>query len=69
MSPTTPTRVAAAFVALAAAVALVVSGAAVARQSQSAAGGTATLALPPGTTPDFIFPIVDGAHYSVANIE
>lgn len=32
-------------------------------------GGTATLALPAGTTPDFIFPLVDGAHYSVANIE
>ena len=31
--------------------------------------GTATIALPPGTTPDFIFPLVDGAHYSMANIE
>ena len=36
---------------------------------RQAGGGTATIALPPGTTPDFIFPIVDGAHYSVANIE
>jgi peptide/nickel transport system substrate-binding protein len=69
MSWTTPTRVAAAAVALAAACALVVSGVAVARQTHSAAGGTATFALSPGTTPDFIFPIVDGAHYSVANIE
>jgi peptide/nickel transport system substrate-binding protein len=69
MSLTTPTRVAAAAVALAATCALVVSGVAVAHQTHRAAGGTATLALPPGTTPDFIFPIVDGAHYSVANIE
>lgn len=32
-------------------------------------GGTATFAEPAGTTPNYIFPMVDGAHYSVANIE
>src|SRR3954447_16269037 len=32
-------------------------------------GGTATFALQPGTKPDWIFPITDGAHYSTTNIE
>ena len=32
-------------------------------------GGTATFALPPGTTPNYIFPMLTGAYYSVANIE
>jgi peptide/nickel transport system substrate-binding protein len=70
MSLTTPTRRIARVVAAAAVVAaLAASSVAWAGQSQHEAGGTATLALPPGTTPDFIFPLVDGAHYSVANIE
>src|SRR6202000_3231647 len=33
------------------------------------AGGTATMALPPGVTPNYIFPMLTGAYYSVANIE
>lgn len=32
-------------------------------------GGTATLAELPGTTPNYIFPMLTGAYYSVANIE
>jgi peptide/nickel transport system substrate-binding protein len=32
-------------------------------------GGTAVFAQRPGSVPDYIFPIVDGAHYSVTNIE
>jgi peptide/nickel transport system substrate-binding protein len=32
-------------------------------------GGTATFAEPPGTTPNYIFPMLTGAYYSVANIE
>lgn len=32
-------------------------------------GGTATFALPPGTTPNYIFPMITAAYYSVANIE
>jgi peptide/nickel transport system substrate-binding protein len=68
MRLTTP-RLATAAVALAAAAALVISAVAAAGPARSRAGGTVTLALPPGTTPDFIFPLVDGAHYSVANIE
>jgi peptide/nickel transport system substrate-binding protein len=31
------------------------------------AGGTATFALPPGTTPDWIFPLIDSAHSSIDN--
>jgi len=55
---------------LAFAVALALSGCGGTQSTGGTAkGGTATLALPGGTTPDFIFPIVDGAHYSVANIE
>ena len=73
MSLTTPTRrVARAVAAVAVAAALSATSVAWAGSSHSGkrtAGGTATLALPPGTTPDFIFPLVDGAHYSVANIE
>jgi peptide/nickel transport system substrate-binding protein len=69
MSPTTPRRVATAALALAISAALLMAAAAGASPTRRAAGGTATLALLPGTTPDFIFPIVDGAHYSVANIE
>jgi len=66
-----PRRVAA---AAAAALAVLVALSACGSGSSSSGGGTrtggtATLALPPGTTPDFIFPLVDGAHYSVANIE
>jgi peptide/nickel transport system substrate-binding protein len=33
------------------------------------AGDTATFAEPPGTTPNYIFPMLTGAYYSVANIE
>jgi peptide/nickel transport system substrate-binding protein len=33
------------------------------------AGGTATFAEPPGVTPNYIFPMLTGAYYSVANIE
>ncbi len=65
----TPTRAVKAVVVLAVAVALVAAAVAGASSTKRTAGGTATLALPPGTTPDFIFPLVDGAHYSVANIE
>jgi peptide/nickel transport system substrate-binding protein len=65
----TPTRAVKAVVVLAVAVALVAATVAGASSTKRTAGGTATLALPPGTTPDFIFPLVDGAHYSVANIE
>ncbi|HEU5418563.1 MAG TPA: ABC transporter substrate-binding protein [Streptosporangiaceae bacterium] len=32
-------------------------------------GGTATFALLPGTTPNYIFPMLTAAYYSVANIE
>src|SRR4051794_6686815 len=59
--------VAAALAVTFALIATAVAGAGSSRRH--AGGGTATIALPPGTTPDFIFPIVDGAHYSVANIE
>src|SRR5262245_22709985 len=71
MSPSTSTRVRTttlAVVVAAAAAALVVSAVAGAGTTRTTAD-TATLALRPGTTPDFIFPIVGGAHYSVANIE
>jgi peptide/nickel transport system substrate-binding protein len=33
------------------------------------AGGTVTFAEPPGVTPNYIFPMLTGAYYSVANIE
>ncbi len=36
---------------------------------QAVSGGTATYAEPPGTTPNYIFPMLTGAYYSVANIE
>jgi peptide/nickel transport system substrate-binding protein len=36
---------------------------------KAVAGGTATLALQPGVTPNYIFPMLTGAYYSVANIE
>lgn len=62
-------RTAGAALAVASLVAFLTTAGAGATRSHAAAGGTATLALPPGTTPDFIFPLVDGAHYSVANIE
>ena len=32
-------------------------------------GGTATFAEPPGVTPNYIFPMLTAAYYSVANIE
>ncbi|MGH3166876.1 MAG: ABC transporter substrate-binding protein [Trebonia sp.] len=32
-------------------------------------GGTAVFAEPPGTTPNYIFPMLTAAYYSVANIE
>jgi peptide/nickel transport system substrate-binding protein len=70
MTLTTSKRAGLAGAVLLAAVALVATAVSSASTGRRAAGGgTATLALPPGTTPDFIFPLVDGAHYSVANIE
>lgn len=36
---------------------------------QPVSGGTATFAEPPGVTPNYIFPMLTGAYYSVANIE
>ncbi|MGH3399634.1 MAG: ABC transporter substrate-binding protein [Streptosporangiaceae bacterium] len=36
---------------------------------QATSGGTATFALLPGTTPNYIFPMLTAAYYSVANIE
>jgi peptide/nickel transport system substrate-binding protein len=60
-------RIGAALLVGAAALAVAVSAGA--RPSTSTAGGTVTFALGPGVKPDFIFPLVDGAHYSVANIE
>jgi peptide/nickel transport system substrate-binding protein len=36
---------------------------------KAASGGTATYAEPPGTTPNYIFPMITAAYYSVANIE
>ena len=36
---------------------------------QAVSGGTATYALLPGTTPNYIFPMLTAAYYSVANIE
>ena len=33
-----------------------------------AAGGTATYALPPSTTPNYIFPLTNSTYFSVANI-
>jgi peptide/nickel transport system substrate-binding protein len=70
MSLTTPTRrLAKVVAAVAVAAAIGATSVAWAGTDHRAAGGTATLALGPGTTPDFIFPLVDGAHYSVANIE
>jgi peptide/nickel transport system substrate-binding protein len=37
--------------------------------SKPVSGGTATFAEPPGTTPNYIFPMLTAAYYSVANIE
>src|SRR5215475_1935725 len=68
MSLSTSTRVATVLLAVAATAALVVSVAA-GTTTRPAAGETATFALQPGSYPSFIFPIVDGAHYSVSNIE
>src|SRR5215831_2415939 len=68
MSLSNSTRVATAVLAVAATAALIV-GVAGGTTTRTNAGATATFALGPGVTPDFIFPIVDGAHYSVANIE
>src|SRR5580765_3861293 len=68
MSLSTSTRVATVALAVAAIAVLAVSVAG-GSTTRSRAGETATFALGAGVTPDFIFPIVDGAHYSVANIE
>jgi peptide/nickel transport system substrate-binding protein len=68
MSLSTSTRVATVLLAVAATAALVVSVAG-GTTTRPAAGETATFALQPGSYPSFIFPIVDGAHYSVSNIE
>ena len=37
--------------------------------SAASSGATATYAEPPGTTPNYILPLLTGAYYSVANIE
>jgi peptide/nickel transport system substrate-binding protein len=42
---------------------------ATASAATAVSGGTATFAEPPGTTPNYIFPMLTGAYYSVANIE
>src|SRR6478752_1249888 len=68
MSLSTSTRAATVALAVAATAVLAVSVAG-GSPTRSNAGATATFALGAGVTPDFIFPIVDGAHYSVANIE
>lgn len=39
------------------------------RHAAKVKGGTATYAEAPGTTPNYIFPMLTGAYYSVANIE
>src|SRR6202163_3214829 len=36
---------------------------------QAVAGGTATYAMLPGASPNYIFPMLTAAYYSVANIE
>src|SRR4029077_21131594 len=69
MTLSTPGRGRLATAVLVVMLALVAAAVAGAGSGHRQAGGTATIALPPGTTPDFIFPLVDGAHYSVANIE
>jgi peptide/nickel transport system substrate-binding protein len=45
------------------------SGGGSSASSKPVAGGTATFALLPGTTPNYIFPMLTAAYYSVANIE
>lgn len=45
------------------------SGSGTASNGQPASGGTATFAEPPGTSPNYIFPMITAAYYSVANIE
>ncbi|MGH3405161.1 MAG: ABC transporter substrate-binding protein [Streptosporangiaceae bacterium] len=45
------------------------SGGGSAGGGQATSGGTATFALLPGTTPNYIFPMLTAAYYSVANIE
>jgi len=45
------------------------SGSGGANAGQRLSGGTATFALLPGTTPNYIFPMLTAAYYSVANIE
>ena len=60
---------AAATVALIASACSSSSGPAPAATGKPASGGTATFAEPPGVTPNYIFPMLTGAYYSVANIE
>src|SRR5258707_1330148 len=60
--------------ALAAAAALLVSACSSSGGSGSGGGtpvngGTATFAERPGTTPNYIFPMLTAAYYSIANIE
>src|SRR6202167_1663599 len=45
------------------------SGAANSATGKPVSGGTAVFAEPPGTTPNYIFPMLTAAYYSVANIE
>jgi peptide/nickel transport system substrate-binding protein len=44
-------------------------GAANSATGKPVSGGTAVFAEPPGTTPNYIFPMLTAAYYSVANIE
>jgi peptide/nickel transport system substrate-binding protein len=45
------------------------SGGAGSAGGKPVSGGTAVFAEPPGTTPNYIFPMLTAAYYSVANIE
>ncbi|MDA8290863.1 MAG: ABC transporter substrate-binding protein [Actinomycetota bacterium] len=45
------------------------SASALVQRHSSGASGTATYAEQPGATPNYIFPMLTGAYYSVANIE
>ncbi len=56
-------------VGLAAALAALSSPAAAQGARAAAAGHTATLALAPGITPNYIFPLVPGSNFSTANVE
>jgi peptide/nickel transport system substrate-binding protein len=56
-------------IAAAACLALLASACGTSAKSSAAGGNTATFAEGPGVTPNYIFPMLTGAYYSVANIE